>query len=168
MALLRRKPSAAPTDNANSSSSPAKKQSKAEKAASKAAKHDVPAAAGSDVNAPWRRVVGAFGLLAAVLSAASEWPMYKSYEEDWRKPAIGFTMNLSITAVVSLLVACSPPIRALRPTTRAEGLSKQAKKKVSILFLLIILPLYFGFGAFGPSGAITAFGLMAFIFFGLP
>jgi hypothetical protein len=47
-------------------------------------------------------------------------------------------------------------------------LSKQAKKKVSILFLLIILPLYFGFGAFGPSGAITAFGLMAFIFFGLP
>jgi hypothetical protein len=44
----------------------------------------------------------------------------RSYEEDWRKPAIGFTMNLSITAVVSLLVVSGACCRARQLTFAAS------------------------------------------------
>lgn len=62
-------------------------------------------------------------------------------------------------------------MRSLKTRPAADGsngLSRDTKRKLAATFFLIVLPLYFGFGPFGPSGALTVAGLIAFIFLALP
>lgn len=83
------------------------------------------------------------------------------------------SIDATAAGALGSLQACSPPVRALKPRPGAaaeagSGLSRATKRKVAVTFFLVVLPLYYGFGAYGPSGAVTVAGLMAFIFLALP
>lgn len=135
-----------------------------------------------------RKLLAGLALTVALASAIQEWPLYMTYEQDWRKPAVSFGFNFGITSVIALAVGISPPLRALKPRAAAPAaaaaagaaasaaaaarpgpvLPKSVKRQVIAAFVVILLSLYHAFGIFGPSGALTAAALSAFVYLGLP